>query len=122
MEKQFTTQRKWSALVALILGVMVTFMAAIQSFGTTSSEELIVYDIKASLDRAYEEVIEEEFEFELPETTLETIKIFDTNDNLILSLVKEKGGVINDKNAQMLLNRAEYLADYGNTFIYRIED
>lgn len=122
MEKQFTTQRKWSAIVALILGMMVTFMAAIQSFGTTSSEELIVYDIKGSLDRAYAEVVEEEFDFDLPASNLETIKIFDSNDRLILSIVKEKGGVIENKEAQILLNRAEYLAGFANTYIYKIEE
>lgn len=122
MEKQFTTQRKWSAIVALILAMMVTFMAAIKSFGTTSTEEFIVYDIKGSLDRAYEEVIEEEFVFDLPASNLETIKIFDANDQLILSIVKEKDGVIDNKEAQMLLNRAEYLAKYANTLIYKVEE
>lgn len=122
MEKQFTTQRKWSAIVALILAMMVTFMAAIKSFGTTSAEELIVYDIKGSLDRAYEEVIEEEFAFDLPVSNLETIKIFDANDQLILSIVRVKDGAIENKEAQMLLNRAEYLANYANTFIYKVEE
>ncbi|WP_420387101.1 hypothetical protein [Roseivirga sp.] len=122
MRKQFTTQRKWSAAMAIMLGIMVTFMAAIQSFGTTEPEELIVYDIKGSLDRAYAEVIEEEFDFELPATNLETIKIYGNNDELVLTIVKEKGGVIENEKAQRLLNKAEYLADYSNTYIYRLEE
>lgn len=122
MRKQFTTQRKWSAAMAIMLGIMVTFMAAIQSFGTTEPEELIVYDIKGSLDRAYAEVIEEDFDFELPATNLETIKIYGNNDELVLTIVKEKGGVIENEKAQRLLNKAEYLADYSNTYIYRLEE
>lgn len=122
MKKEFTTQRKWSAIVALMLALMVSFMAGIQSFGTTSSEELIVYDIKGSLDRAYEEVKEDEFDFELPQNNLETIKVYDAQDQLILSIVKEKGGIIEDKDAQMLLNKAEYLSEFANTIIYRVEE
>ena len=122
MKKEFTTQRKWSAIVALMLALMVSFMAGIQSFGTTGSEELIVYDIKGSLDRAYEEVKEDEFDFELPQNNLETIKVYNAQDKLILSIVKEKGGIIADKDAQMLLNKAEYLSEFANTIIYRVEE
>lgn len=122
MEKQFTTQRKWSAIVALILGMVVTFMAAITSYGTTNSEELIVYDIKGSLERAYEEVVDDEFDFELPASNIETIKIFGENNQLVLSIVKEKDGVIEDQNALRMLNKAEYLSSFGNTSIYKVEE
>lgn len=120
MEKQYSKQRKWSAIVAVSLALMVTFMAALSSFGDTSEEELIVYDIKSSLDRAYEEVIEEEFDFELPQVATETIKVYDANDNLILKVVKEKSGVVADEKAQKVINKAEFLAEYSNTAIYRI--
>ncbi|HEY9116639.1 MAG TPA: hypothetical protein VIN11_02370 [Roseivirga sp.] len=121
MKKQFTIQRKWSAIVAMTLGLVVTFMAAIQSYGVTKAEELIVYDIKSSLDRAYADATAEEFDFEesIPET--ETIKIYDNNDQLILSILKERDGIVKDEEAKKLLNRSEYLASYGNTSIYRIE-
>ncbi|PWL24410.1 hypothetical protein [uncultured Roseivirga sp.] len=122
MKKQFTTQRKWSAIVALTLAVVVTFMAAIKSFGTTNAEELIVYDIKGSLERAYEEVIEDKYEFEEVESNIETIKIFDKNDRLILSIVKEIDGAIEDEKAQILLNRADYLSSFAGTSIYKIEE
>lgn len=122
MEKQYSKQRKWSAIVAVSLALMVTFMAALSSFGDTSEEELIVYDIKSSLDRAYEEVIEEEFDFELPQVATETIKVYDANDNLILKVVKEKSGVVADEKAQKVINKAEFLAAYSNTAIYRISE
>ncbi|NVK85273.1 MAG: hypothetical protein HWE21_13190 [Cytophagia bacterium] len=122
MEKQFTTQRKWSAIVALILAMVVTFMAAIKSFGTTNSEELIVYDIKGSLERAYEEVVDDRFDFELPASEIETIKIYGNNDQLLLSIVKQKDGVIEDQNALRMLNKADYLSSFGNTSIYKVEE
>ncbi|NVJ48409.1 MAG: hypothetical protein HWE07_14840 [Cytophagia bacterium] len=122
MEKQFTTQRKWSAIVALILAMVVTFMAAIKSFGTTNSEELIVYDIKGSLERAYEEVVDDTFDFELPASEIETIKIYGNNDQLLLSIVKQKDGVIEDQNALRMLNKADYLSSFGNTSIYKVEE
>ncbi len=122
MKKQFTTQRQWSAIVALTLAVVVTFMAAIQSYGVTKDEELIVYDIKASLDRAYEEAIEDKFDFEVPVAATETIKIYDKNDQLMLSIIKEKGGIVESENAKQLLNRSEYLASYSDTRIYRFEE
>lgn len=121
MKKQFTIQRKLSAIVALTLGLVVTFMAAIQSYGVTKAEELIVYDIKSSLDRAYADATAEEFDFEdsIPET--ETIKIYDSKDQLIMSILKQKDGIVKDEEAKKLLNRSEYLASYGSTSIYRIE-
>ena len=121
MKKQFTIQRKWSAIVALTLALVVTFMAAIQSYGVTKAEELIVYDIKSSLDRAYADMTEEEFNFEEFISETETIKIYDNNDQLILSILKEKDGIVKDEGAKKLLNKAEYLASYGSTSIYRVE-
>lgn len=121
MRKQFTTQRKWSAIVAFTLAVVVTFMAAIQSFGSTQPEELIIYDIKGSLDRAYEEVVEDEFYLEEMDD-VETIKVFDADDKLIISILKQKDGIIEDSEAQVLLNKAEYLSSFGNTSIYKIEE
>ncbi|MEC7756060.1 MULTISPECIES: hypothetical protein [Roseivirga] len=124
MKKQFTTQRKWSAIVALTLAVVVTFMAALQSYGVTKVEELIVYDIKGSLDRAYEEALESDklFDIEVPSAQLQTIKIFDADDNLVLSVVMEKDGVVEDEKAKKMLNRAEFLASYSNTSIYKLID
>ena len=122
MKESIKSQRKWSAIAALFLAVVVTFMAAIQSYGVTSSEELIVYDVKSSLDRAYEEVIEEEFEVELPVVETETIKIFDTKNTLILTVVKEKNGIVQNEKAQKMLNTAEYLGAYSNTTIYLISE
>ena len=124
MKKQFTTQRKWSAIVALTLAVVVTFMAAHQSYGVTKVEELIVYDIKGSLDRAYEEALESDklFDIEVPSAQLQTIKIFDADDNLVLSVVMEKDGVVEDEKAKKMLNRAEFLASYSNTSIYKLID
>ena len=121
MKKQFTIQRKWSAIVAMTLGLVVTFMAAIQSYGVTKAEELIVYDIKSSLDRAYADATAEEFDFEESTPETETIKIYNNNDQLILSILKERDGIVKDEEAKKLLNRSEYLASYGNTSIYRIE-
>ncbi|WP_305982875.1 hypothetical protein [Roseivirga thermotolerans] len=124
MKKQFTTQRKWSAIVALTLAVVVTFMAALQSYGVTKVEELIVYDIKGSLDRAYEEALESDklFDIEVPSAQLQTIKIFDADDNLVLSVVMEKDGVVEDEKAKKMLNRAEFLASYSNMSIYKLID
>ncbi|GHE62231.1 hypothetical protein GCM10011340_16730 [Roseivirga thermotolerans] len=99
-------------------------MAALQSYGVTKVEELIVYDIKGSLDRAYEEALESDklFDIEVPSAQLQTIKIFDADDNLVLSVVMEKDGVVEDEKAKKMLNRAEFLASYSNTSIYKLID
>jgi alpha-L-fucosidase len=56
------------------------------------------------------------------ESNIETIKIFDKNDRLILSIVKEIDGAIEDEKAQILLNRADYLSSFAGTSIYKIEE
>lgn len=109
-----------SALVALTLAAVVTLTAGVKSYGIPNNEEFVVYDVEASLDRAYEELTMEAFEAELDGEISETIKIYDKNDNLIKSIELKQGEVIRNAEAKKLLNRAEFLTSYNKTSLYRI--
>lgn len=111
-----------SAIVALALAAVVTFTAGINSYGIPKSEEMIVYDIQTSLERAYEDVIEEEVNFSQFVDDTETIKIFDKDNNLVDTVELSEGEVIEDAATKKLLNRAQFLSSYGSTSVYQIAD
>ncbi len=123
MSKEFVAARKLSAIVALALAVVVSF-AAINSYGDSKSEEFIVYDVEASIERAYTDLIEEEalvLDLEV-EPQLEIIKIFDNANELIETVTLVEGESIENKATQRLLNRSEYLSSFGNTSVYKITE
>ena len=109
-----------SALVALALAAVVTFTAGIKSYGIPKNEELVVYDVKESLDRAYDELTMDVFEAGFETNISETIKIYDENDDLVKSIELEEGDVIENNETKKLLNKAEFLTSYNKTSIYRI--
>ena len=122
MKKEFTTRRKVSAIVALALAGMVTFTAALNTYGDTSNEaELaLVFDEEAILERAIEDVTYEEFAIE--EQSMQTIKIYDAEDNLVETIELGLNEVVEDAATQALLNRAEFLSEYNSTSIYKISE
>lgn len=109
-----------SALIALALAAVVTFTAGIDSYGIPKDEEFVVYDVKASLDRAYDEVTVDAFEADVETDISEIIKIYDQHDNLVKSIELEEGDVIENNEIKKLLNKAEFLTTYNKTSIYRI--
>lgn len=109
-----------SAIVALALAAAVTLTAGIKSYEISDKENIAMYDVEASLERAYSDVTMEEFDFELEEEAIEIIKIYDREDNLVDSIVLTDNEVIEDAETKKLLNRAEFLTSYNNTTLYRI--
>ncbi len=112
-----------SAIVALALAAAVTLTAGIETYGISGNKDLMVYNVEASLERAYDEVTMEEeldFDFALEEEQVEIIKIYDKEDNLINSIVLEEGEVIENSETKKMLNQAEFLTRYNNTSLYKI--
>lgn len=111
-----------SAIVALALAAVVTFVAAMNSYGVTSEEENIefTFDETALMERAIADLSVEEFEFE--ESTSKTIKIYNQNDELLETVTLAADEVVEDDLTQQRLNQAEFLSAYNNTLIYRISE
>lgn len=122
MKKVASKKRKVSAIVALALAALVTFTAGIQSYGIPKNEGPVVFDIDGSLERAYDEFSMEEFttEFEAEDQQIETINIYDQNDNLIKSIELKGDEVVEDLETKKLLNKADFLTSYNKTSHYKI--
>ncbi|OEK05032.1 hypothetical protein [Roseivirga misakiensis] len=122
MKKGTNTKRKMSAIVALALAGMVTFTAGIQSYGIPKNEVPVAYDIKSSLERAYEDFTMEEYDANFIAETeeVEIINIYDSEDKLIKSIKLVGDDVIEDAKTKKLLNKADFLTSYSNTSIYKI--
>ena len=119
MKKVLKNQKSVSAIVALALATVVTFMAVINSYGVPATDEITFeFDESALMERALADMIEEEFVME--EEVLQTIKIYNENDELIETVILGAGEQVEDDETQKLLNQAEYLSGYGNTSIYKV--
>lgn len=108
-----------SAIVALALAAAVTLTAGIESYEISNNEEEVMFDLEASLERAYSDITTDEFDFDLEVESFETIKVYDSEDNLVRSIVLNDD-VIEDAETKKLINRAEFLTSYNNTSLYRI--
>jgi len=120
MKRKLNTKRTMSAIVALALAAAVTLTAGIESYEISNNEEDVMFDLEASLERAYSDITMDEFDFDLEVESFETIKVYDSEDNLVRSIVLSNDDVIEDVEAKKLLNRAEFLTSYNNTSLYRI--
>ncbi|MFY0592420.1 hypothetical protein [Roseivirga sp.] len=122
MKRGANTKRKMSAIVALALAGMVTFTAGIQSYSIPKNEVPVAYDIKSSLERAYEDFTMEAYDanFVVEDQEVEIIDIYDSEDNLIKSIELTGDEVIEDVQIKKLLNKADFLTSYSNTSIYKI--
>ena len=121
MKKRISrSQKTASAIVALMLGAIITFTAVMNSFGITNDGEpkkdLMEIEI---LERAYADVMEDQFELvELEEVNI--IKVYDEDNNLLREISVGENNIIEDVQVQSLVNRAEFLTELNNTSIYRI--
>ena len=111
-----------SAIVALALAAAVTLAAGLESYGIPKNDDLTAYDFDASVERAYQDVVMEEFDFGVSDEITKTIKIYDAEDNLIDTVELREGDVIEDQETKKLLNKAEYLSSYNQTELYKITD
>ena len=104
----------------MMFGLVITFAAVLNTFGDTANNEYTnaAYD-EEILERAYADVTIEDFEVSEIEN-IQTIKVYDTEDNLLETIELAENEVISDLDTQSLMNRAEFLSEYNNTSIYRI--
>lgn len=122
MKQVLQTQKIWTSLVALGLAVLITVFAAFNSFGVTSNEDL------NEDERMEMEILNRAFADIQPETIIETgeevtnIKIFDVQNKLIAQTSLAKGETVNDEKVQILLNKAEFLTQYGSLRVYRVTE
>ena len=122
MKTVLKNQKTLSAIVALALAAVVTFVAGINSYGVTSNEAEIVFDFDETelMERAIADLAIEDFDFE--EVSLKTIKIYDANDELLETVTVGQDEVVEDELTQQRLNQAEFLSEYNNTLIYKISE
>lgn len=123
MKTVLKNQKTVSAIVALALAAVVTFVAGINSYGVTSNEAEIVFDFDetALMERALADLEDEVFDFE-EEVSLRTIKIYNENNELLETVTVGQDEVVENELTQQRLNQAEFLSEYNNTLIYKISE
>lgn len=120
MRNELKIRRKVSAIVAMALAVVVTFFAALDSYGDASIDPVKEAELNNALAEAYEAIVSYEY-IEVEEfTSVEVIKIFGANDRLVEEVMLEEGQVIEDEITLQLMNQAEFLSEYSNTKVYRL--
>ncbi|MCE7995271.1 MAG: hypothetical protein HEP71_25060 [Roseivirga sp.] len=123
MKTVLKNQKTVSAIVALALAAVVTFVAGVNSYGVTSNEAEIVFDFDetALMERAIADLEDEVFDFE-EEVSLRTIKIYNENNELLETVTVGQDEVVENELTQQRLNQAEFLSEYNNTLIYKISE
>lgn len=118
------SQKTASAIVALMLGGLITFTAAMSTFGVTKNlepnelSEAEILDMKM-LERAYVDTFQMEKDLSI-KSEVKTIKVYDSNDELLETIELGEGDIIENLNSKHLVHKAEYLSEYNNTSIYKI--
>lgn len=119
MKTEFKTQRKASALLALALGLVVTFSAAIESYGTGKNKSYVYYDISAALERAYEDATQEEHQFIEVTPEIKTVRVFGKEDQLIETFHLANEEDISKREVRQKLGDASFLSEYANILVYK---
>lgn len=122
MKTTLKNQKTLSAIVALALAAVVTFVAGVKSYGETGNEGVLTFDFdeKELLERAIADLAIEEFVIE--EENLRTIKIYNANDELLETVTVGQDEVVENEEIQQKLNQAEFLSEYNDTLIYKISE
>jgi hypothetical protein len=119
------SQKTTSAIAALMLGAVITFTAAMSTFGETNNLKIVeaseaeLAEIEM-LERAYIDTFEQEEVVDFNSEVVRTIKVYGNNDELLETIELGEGEVIEDINTQNLIHKAEFLSEYNNTSIYKI--
>lgn len=119
MKKELTTKRRMSAIVAMALAVIVTFTAGLNTYGDSKIDPKLSMEIKAAETAAYLSVVEDEL-FDLTTDETQIIKIYNADYELVQEVVLSEDEVIEDKEVQKLINRAEYLSSFSKTSVYKL--
>jgi hypothetical protein len=119
------SQKTTSVIVGLMLGAIITFTAALSTFGETNNlkhveaSEAELAEIEM-LERAYADTFEQEVVLDFDSEEVKTIKVYDNNDELLETIELGEGDIIEDVSSQNLVHKAEFLSEYNNTSIYKI--
>ena len=118
---------KTQKTIAIVVGVAVSALALFggefsSKADTVHNEMVLNIDEDALIERAIEELNEDDFfmELELEEEASETIKIYNQDYELVETIYLREGETIEDKYTEQYLNQAEYLSSYGSTTIYKV--
>ena len=120
MRKELKIRRKVSAIVAMALAMVVTFIAAVDTYGDSALNKVNKEELNLAIAEAYDEVMDYDYIDDVTESTYEMIKIFDAENQLIQEVKVSEDGIIEDAEVQKLVNKAEYLSSYNNTTVYRV--
>ncbi len=125
MKQALKKQKTLSAFVAFGLAAVITLFAASNSFGVPSHEDISDIDARIDMELLAEAVAEIEkdmysFDFEVDD--IRHIKVFNADNKLVGEVSLKGNEVIEDKDLQVLVNRSEFLSNYGTTAIYRISE
>jgi len=120
MKKEFKIKRKVSAIVAMALALVVSLIAATESYGEANIDPKHQEEARLALEEAYESIVGYEYFTPSIEENPEIIKIFDANNNLLEEVQLFEGEVIEDEQVQQLVNKAEYLSSFNNTTVYKV--
>ncbi len=105
----------WAAVI--LIGLFVFIGVSVNYHYST---EETVTDEQAVLDRAYQDVVAEENSDDISTMDI-IIKIFDGNDELIDSRVL-KPEELPDEEFSSLMNQSSLIAEYNNSYIYKIKE
>lgn len=119
MRKEITVRRKVSAIVAMALAVLVTFTAALNSYGDSKTDPFLSLEVKAAEALAYESLMEDQL-FDISSEDTQVIKIYNSDYELIKEVVLGEDEVVEDKEIQKLMNRADFLSSFSNTSVYKV--
>lgn len=116
---------KASKTTALLVGVAVSALTVLSTTLDAWSvsveyNEFWTIDEQALIERVIDEMSELSFQEE--EEIYHTIKIFDRNKGLMETVTLREGEGIADEFTQRIMNQAEFLSSYGNTWIYQVSE
>lgn len=112
--------------IAIVVGIAVSALALFGGEFTSQAdpahhnEMMLNIDEDALIERAIEEMNEEDFFFQIEEEVTETIKIYNKDYELMETLYLKEGESIEDIYTEQFLNQAEFLSSYGSTTIYKV--
>ena len=121
MKATSKTQKRIALAAGLLVTLLAVFGGEFTSHGETlHNEATLDIDEAALIERA---IIEMEEGYYIPEEAItKTIKVYDKDYELMEIIHLNEGEMVEDVFSEQLLNQAEFLSEYGNTMIYKVQD
>lgn len=121
MKTTSKTQKRIALAAGLLVTLLAVFASEFTSHGETIHNEAVLeIDEAALIERA---IVEMEEGYYIPQEAItKTIKVFDKENELMDIIHLNEGELVEDVFSERLLNQAEFLSEYGNTMIYKLQD